>query len=103
IADGIVTAMRAEAGLNDDFNISTSEELTIAQIAEIIWEACGKDPAEFALEHLPSFAVDVVRRWPDVSKAKRLLDWEAQIDVRDGIAATADWLAQQGFGVAKLS
>jgi nucleoside-diphosphate-sugar epimerase len=99
IADGIVTAMRAEAGLNDDFNISTSEELTIAQIAEIIWEACGKDPAEFALEHLPSFAVDVVRRWPDVSKAKRLLDWEAQIDVRDGIAATAQWLASQGFAV----
>jgi UDP-glucose 4-epimerase len=103
IADGIVTAMRSPAGLNEDFNISASDELTVAQIAEIVWEACGNDPAEFALEHLPSFEVDVVRRWPDVSKAKRLLGWESKIGVRDGIAATAQWLAQQGFASAKLS
>jgi UDP-glucose 4-epimerase len=103
IADGIVTAMRSAAGLNEDFNISASDELTVAQIAQIVWECCGNDPGDFALEHLPSFEVDVVRRWPDVSKAKRLLGWEAQIGVRDGIRATADWLAQQGFGAAKLS
>ena len=41
-----------------------------------------------------------MRRWPDVSKAKRLLGWEAQIDVRDGIAATAQWLAHVGYGTA---
>ena len=45
----------------------------------IIWEACGEDPAEFELEHLPSFEVDVQRRWPSVEKARRLLGWEAQI------------------------
>ncbi len=103
IADGIVTAMQSPAGLNEDFNISTSDELTVAQIAQIIWECCGKDPDDFALEHLPSFEVDVVRRWPDVSKARRMLGWEAQIDVRDGIAATAQWLAERGFGAVQPS
>src|SRR5947208_2090216 len=49
-------------------------------------------PQAFALEHLPSFEVDVVRRWPSVEKAKRLLGWEAQIDVRTGIRQTVDWL-----------
>ena len=44
IADGIVTAMAHPAGLNEDFNISTSEELTVAQIARLCWEACGNDP-----------------------------------------------------------
>ena len=92
IADGIVTAMASEAALHEDFNISASDELTVAQIAEIIWEATGLPPEAFALEHLPSFAVDVVRRWPDMSKAERLLGWKAQIDVRDGIAATTAWL-----------
>src|SRR3954466_3431075 len=55
IADGIVTAMSHPAGLNEDFNISADEELTVAQIARLIWETSGNDPDEFALEHLPSF------------------------------------------------
>ena len=92
IADGIVTAMASPAGENEDFNISASEELTVAQIAQVIWEACGNDPAEFELEHLPTFTVDVQRRWPSVEKARRMLDWEARIGLRDGIADTVAWL-----------
>ena len=92
IADGIVTAMSSPAGLNEDFNISASREMTVAEIARVIWEVCGEDPEQFELEHLPTFAVDVQRRWPSVEKARRLLGWEAQISVEDGIAATVEWL-----------
>jgi nucleoside-diphosphate-sugar epimerase len=92
IADGIVAALASPAGLNDDFNISASDERTVAELAAIIWAACGRDPDELELEHLPSFEVDVVRRWPSVEKAKRLLGWEARIDVHEGIAQTVDWL-----------
>ena len=92
IADGLVTAMGSPAGLNEDFNISASRELTVAEIARIVWDACGADPDAFALKHLPTFAVDVQRRWPSVEKARRLLGWEARIEVEDGIAATVRWL-----------
>jgi UDP-glucose 4-epimerase len=92
IADGIVVSMASPAGLREDFNISASDELTIAAIARIIWEECGEDPSAFELEHLPSFPVDVVRRWPSVEKAQRLLGWQAQIDVRTGIHQTVEWL-----------
>src|SRR3712207_2033004 len=76
-------------------SISAGEEMTVAEIARVIWEACGEDPDEFELEHLPTFEVDVVRRWPDVSKAKRLLGWEARIGVREGIAQTVEWLRER--------
>jgi len=95
IADGLVTAMSSPAGLNEDFNISASRELTVAEIARIVWEACGEDPEDFALEHMPTFAVDVQRRWPSVEKARKLLDWQAQIEVEDGIAQTVDWLRER--------
>ncbi len=101
IADGIAVATASPAGLNEDFNISASDELTVAEIARICWEAAGNDPADFELEHLPSFKVDVKRRWPSVEKAERLLGWKAQIDVHDGIRQTADWLhAQEGVAPA---
>jgi nucleoside-diphosphate-sugar epimerase len=92
IADGIVAAMAAASGENQDFNISASAELTVAEIASLIWTACGNDPEAFELEHLPSFEVDVQRRWPSVEKARRLLGWEAQVDLRAGIEQTVDWL-----------
>jgi nucleoside-diphosphate-sugar epimerase len=95
IADGIVTAMSSAAALNEDFNISASRELSVAEIARIVWEACGNDPDEFALEHRPSFEVDVQRRWPSVDKARELLGWEAQIAVERGIADTVEWLREQ--------
>jgi UDP-glucose 4-epimerase len=95
IADGIVTAMGHPAGLNEDFNISASDEMTVAQIAKVCWEACGRDPKQFKLKHLPAFEVDVQRRWPSVEKARQLLGWQAKIGVREGIAATARWLAEQ--------
>jgi UDP-glucose 4-epimerase len=95
IADGIVAAMSAAAGLNEDFNISAGEELTVAEIARICWEAVGNDPAELEFEHLPTFEVDVQRRWPSVDKAERLLGWKARIGVPEGIRQTAHWLREQ--------
>jgi UDP-glucose 4-epimerase len=95
IADGIVVATGHEAGLNEDFNISASEELTVAEIARICWEACGNDPAQLEFEHLPSFEVDVVRRWPSVEKAEQMLGWKARIGVQEGVRQTAEWLREQ--------
>ena len=96
IADGIVTAMASPNGENEDFNISASEELAVAEIARIVWEACGRAANDFALTHLPSFDVDVQRRWPSVQKARDLLCWEAQTDLREGIAQTVQWLRDVG-------
>jgi nucleoside-diphosphate-sugar epimerase len=92
IADGIASAMSSPAGLEEDFNISASRELTVAEIARIVWLACDQDPREFALEHLPSFPVDVGRRWPSVEKARRLLGWEARVELEQGIAETVRWV-----------
>jgi UDP-glucose 4-epimerase len=101
IADGIVTAMSSPVGENEDFNISAAQELSVAEIARIVWEACGNDPGAFELEHLPPFEVDVQRRWPSVEKARRVLGWEARIDVRDGIAQTVAWLREQEIVLAR--
>jgi UDP-glucose 4-epimerase len=105
IADGLVCAMGSPEGLNEDFNISASRELTVGEIARIVWQACGEDPERFELEHRPGFAVDVQRRWPSVQKARERLGWQARIDVEEGVAATVRWLrarrARAGGGDAR--
>jgi nucleoside-diphosphate-sugar epimerase len=100
IAEGIVTAMSHPAGANEDFNLSAPEELTVEQIARIVWETCGEPAEALELEHMPSFAVDVQRRWPSVEKARELLGFEARIGVREGIAQTVDWLRERRAAAA---
>ncbi len=95
IADGIVTAMASPEGENEDFNISASNEITIAELAGLIWEACGEEPGVLALAPQPSFEVDVQRRWPSVDKARERLGWEARVDLREGLAGTVAWLREQ--------
>jgi nucleoside-diphosphate-sugar epimerase len=98
IADGIVTAMSSQAGLHEDFNISASEELTVLDIARAVWASCGEPADEFAVEHRPSFPIDVQRRWPSVRKARELLGWKARVELADGLAGTVRWLREREAG-----
>ncbi|MEA2389047.1 MAG: hypothetical protein QOG41_1820 [Thermoleophilaceae bacterium] len=95
IAEGIVSGMSHPAGENEDFNISAGDELTVEEIARIVWDACGEPREAFLLERMPSFEVDVQRRWPSVDKARELIGFEARIGVREGIAQTVEWLRDQ--------
>jgi UDP-glucose 4-epimerase len=95
IADGIAAALTSDAALGEDFNVSATEELTVREIARIVWEACGNDSADLELEHLQSFEVDVQRRWPSTDKARDVLGWEARIGVREGIADTVEWFTSR--------
>ncbi len=62
--------------------------------AAIIWEACGRDPDALEFEHLPSFEVDVVRRWPATEKAKRVLGFEATTTLEDMLDEVIPWIQQ---------
>jgi UDP-glucose 4-epimerase len=95
IAEGVVTAMSHPAGENEDFNISASEELTVADIARRVWEACGEPPERFELERLPSYRVDVQRRWPSVAKARELIGFAARVPLDEGLRDTVAWLREQ--------
>ena len=94
LADGVVVATDHPAAEGEDFNISAPREATVAEMARIVWEACGEDPEEFELEHLPTYEVDVQRRVPSVEKARDLLGYEAKIDLEEGIGNTVEWFRE---------
>ena len=94
VADGVVCAMGAAAAEGEAFNIAWREETSVAELAQICWEACGRDPASLSLaagEPSPR-EVDPARRFASVEKARELLGWQARVGVREGVAQTVDWL-----------
>ncbi len=71
---------------NQAINIGNPEPVTVKELAAKI-AAVGKRLGlleagyKLAFEHQPVYADDVKKRIPDVSKIKRLFDWEAKVRV----------------------
>jgi nucleoside-diphosphate-sugar epimerase len=101
VADGIVTAMGSPAGLNEAFNISSADELPVAEIAGAVWIACGQEAHALVLEQLPPLPADVPRRWPAVDKASDLLDWRASTRLDDGLRRTVSWFERSRAAVTQ--
>lgn len=71
-------------------NLGNAQELSMLALAELIRELCGSSSPI----HFVSRPVDdpTVRR-PDITLARRLLDWEPRVDPGDGLRHTIDWFA----------
>lgn len=91
LADGIITVMESDKALNNDFNLSSSRETSVLELAQIVWDKCG-DGRPFKANFIPSFKHDVQRRVPDVTKAKQVLGWETKIKLEDGLDEIINWL-----------
>jgi len=91
---GITAAVELSAADNLVVNLGSTEEVTIRGLAELIWELIHGD-SEPAIEQIPyeSFGryEDVMRRIPDISRARELLGFEPQVDLRSGLAKTIEW------------
>ena len=96
IADGIVTATGHPAGAQRGLqHLRRARSSRSPRSRASAGRRRATTPPSFELEHLPSFEVDVQRRWPSVEKAERLLGWRARIGVATGIAQTARLAAAQ--------
>jgi nucleoside-diphosphate-sugar epimerase len=90
VAPAIALALASPAAVNEDFNLCASRELTIAEIARELWQACGESADELELETAGAAPAPVApaRSWPSPEKASEVLGWRAQIDFQDGAATT---------------
>ena len=73
-------------------NIGNPNELSIKQFAELILELTG---AELELVHKDLPTDDPKQRRPDITKARNLLQWEPNVDLRDGLKKTIEWFSGQ--------
>lgn len=86
LVEGIVRLMGVEHHL--PVNIGNPEEKTVLELAQIIKELTASK-SEIVKKPLP--IDDPQRRLPDVTKAKALLNWNPQTDLRAGLNNTIEW------------
>lgn len=69
-------------------NIGNPNEITVMQLAEAIRDAAGSSSPIVNVERPVD---DPEMRRPDISLARRLLDWEPAVPLEEGLARTIDW------------
>jgi len=66
-------------------NIGNPNEFTVKELAELVVELTGSSSN---IVYLPLPGDDPKQRRPDISRARKHLDWEPQVQLRDGLTKT---------------
>jgi len=70
-------------------NIGNPNEFTMLELAHLVLEVTG---ADVDIVHEPLPVDDPTQRRPDITKARELLGWQPSVELREGLARTAEWM-----------
>jgi UDP-glucuronate decarboxylase len=76
-------------------NVGNPGEFTMIELAETVLKLTGSSSS---LVHKPLPADDPKQRCPDISLAKKLLDWTPQVDLEAGLEKTIAYYRDLLFG-----
>ncbi|MDH6231600.1 UDP-glucuronate decarboxylase [Mesorhizobium soli] len=85
LIEGFVRLMRAPASLDAPVNLGNPGEFTVAELAEKVIALTGSSSK---IVYLPLPVDDPRQRRPDISVAKRELNWEPSIQLAYGLKST---------------
>jgi UDP-glucose 4-epimerase len=92
--DGIVRCIEMDAANNMVFNLGNTYEISILDLAKLIWKLVrGDGPAKVKLIPYQTFGKyeDVMRRIPDITRARTKLGFEPKVDLEEGLRRTIEW------------
>jgi len=84
--EGLVRLMNSE--YESPMNIGNPSEINILELAATVREIVGSD---VNITNKPLPQDDPVKRCPDISLAKEVLDWTPQVSLKEGLKLSVDW------------
>lgn len=88
LVNGLIKLMQSPHDVTGPVNLGNPQEFTVAELAEQVVTLVGEH-AEIEYRPLPSD--DPTRRRPDISLARRQLDWSPTIELAEGLRRTVDY------------
>jgi len=86
-----VRFMNSADEVTGPINLGNPTEFTMLELAEHILELTNST-SKLVFKSLPED--DPRQRRPDISKAKKVLDWQPKVELREGLKATIDYFDQ---------
>ena len=92
ITDGVAAALARPLGY-EIINLGRGEPVLLREFVQLMESLAG---AKANLVPTPKLAADVVRTYADIGKARRLLDYDPQISVEEGVRRFWEWYEEHG-------
>ena len=90
---GMMRCAEAEGVEGEVINLGTGIEISIGELAERVLRRLGKElPVALDQDRLRPADSEVERLVADTTKARRLLGWEPEVDLDEGLRQTIEWL-----------
>lgn len=86
--EGILKMVYNDEAIGEVINLGNDKEYTIIELATIIKELTNSN-SKIVFKPLP--IDDPVRRCPDITKAKKILNWEPKTSLEDSLKKTIAW------------
>ena len=100
LIEGLVLAMFRPYTTGEVFNLGSTEEHTVLDFAHTIIRLCN---ASSSIIFEPNRIDDPERRRPDISKAQRVLGWQPEVHLEDGLQRTIEWFSSQNTRLSTIS
>ena len=94
LARGIVDTLQHPGTVNEDFNLSTMDPTSVLELAGLIWRKIKGPDVPFRFVTEEPYEHDVLRRVPDVEKARRVLGFEATTRLGEMLDEVIPWIEQ---------
>ncbi|MCZ6558363.1 MAG: SDR family oxidoreductase [SAR324 cluster bacterium] len=91
LVDGIIRMMDCPKFIGP-VNLGNPGEITVLELAELIKSLTG---SKSKLEHHPAVQDDPVQRNPDITLARKKLDWAPSVPVEEGLRKTIEYFERQ--------
>ncbi len=88
IVQGVRSAMDYSGSVHEIFNLGESETTELSRLIELIEESLGK---KAVIDRQPMQPGDVPVTYADISKARRLLNYDPKTKIEQGIPKFAEW------------
>ncbi len=95
LARGIALSLEHPAAHNEDFNLSTATQTTVIELGEMIWKLIHGPNVPFQYVCDDPYVHDVAHRVPDVSKAERLLGFQAETLLETVLGEVIPWIQSE--------
>lgn len=91
LVEGMIRMMNTREDFTGPVNIGNPNEFTIRELAEKVIELTGTK-SKIVFEDLPSD--DPMQRQPDITLARKELNWEPKIQLEEGLKKTIEYFKQ---------
>jgi len=91
LVDGLIKMMNSEVSITGPINLGNPNEFTILELAEQVIKLTNSK-SKISFSNLP--VDDPIKRCPDISKAKKILNWEPKISLEEGLKKTIRYFSE---------